>query len=98
MGKIGLVYPLTGQVAGKKDEFVEISALEFGELEALLKVVAKVDRNFERSEDVVSVEFSYQGVVLFIDIIFSEYKRLCDLYFKEKIKAKNSNEEENELA
>ena len=85
MKNVDLVYPLVGKIIGAKDEFVEIFEMNSDDLERLLREIAKFDYKFKQSDDVVTVEFHYQEKALFVDCSFASYKRLCDLYFKNRI-------------
>ena len=94
MQKINLIYPIVGKIIGEKEKYVEIFEMESKELERLLKEISKFDYKFKQSDDLVTVEFSYQGKALFVECSFSSYKRLCDLYFKTKI---SSSEDEMQI-
>lgn len=85
MKNVDLVYPLVGKVIGKKDEYVEIFEMSQVEMERLLREIAKFDYKFKQSDDLVTVEFHYQDKALFVECSFASYKRLCDIYFKNKI-------------
>ena len=92
MKKIDLKYPVVGKVIGKTEEFVEIYEMDNEDLERLLREISKFDYKFKQSDDVLTVEFSYQGKALFVECSFMAYKRLCDLYFKNKIEDREEKE------
>ena len=94
MKNIDLVYPIVGKVIGKKDDYVEIWEMNREDLERLLREIAKFDYKFKASDDLVTVEFCHQGKALFVECSFASYKRLCDLYFKNRIE---TTDEEKQL-
>lgn len=95
MKNIDLVYPLVGKVIGKKDEYVEIFEMNQEDLERFLRQVAKFDYKFKQSDDMVTVEFHHEGKAMFVECSFASYKRLCDLYFKNKLEQGGEEKELN---
>lgn len=83
--KILLPRSVVGKVIGKKDEYIEIDSMTKADLEAFLREVAKFDYKFNRGQDVMTVEAKIDGKSMFVEISESQYKKMCDDFFKRRI-------------